>query len=196
MPRCWARCSTSTEARHWPSLASNRAWPARWRCRIIQWLLVNHGWRGVFVGMGAIILATVPLLLALAAGARCAGGGAGRRCGRGARRAAGRGAAQPAILVHYAGRVPRDHSGDRPAAAHDSLHALAGRRDKLRRRHGDADVGRHGGRDAGRRLVPGPIRHRESRGSIQPALDPRAVRGCSSCRAAARDWRSWPRRPP
>ena len=30
---------------------------------IIQWLLVNHGWRGVFVGMGAIILATVPLLL-------------------------------------------------------------------------------------------------------------------------------------
>ena len=30
---------------------------------IIQWLLVNHGWRGVFIGMGAIILATVPLLL-------------------------------------------------------------------------------------------------------------------------------------
>ena len=30
---------------------------------IIQWLLVTHGWRGVFVGMGAIILATVPLLL-------------------------------------------------------------------------------------------------------------------------------------
>jgi len=30
---------------------------------IIQWLLVNHGWRGIFVGMGAIILATVPLLL-------------------------------------------------------------------------------------------------------------------------------------
>jgi predicted MFS family arabinose efflux permease len=29
---------------------------------IIQWLLVNYGWRGVFVGMGAIILATVPLL--------------------------------------------------------------------------------------------------------------------------------------
>ena len=29
---------------------------------IIQWLLVNHGWRGVFLGMGAIILATVPLL--------------------------------------------------------------------------------------------------------------------------------------
>ncbi len=29
---------------------------------LIQWLLVNHGWRGVFVGMGAIILATVPLL--------------------------------------------------------------------------------------------------------------------------------------
>jgi predicted MFS family arabinose efflux permease len=30
---------------------------------IIQWLLVSHGWRGVFVGMGAIILAVVPLLL-------------------------------------------------------------------------------------------------------------------------------------
>jgi len=30
---------------------------------IIQWLLVSHGWRGVFVGMGAVILATVPLLL-------------------------------------------------------------------------------------------------------------------------------------
>jgi len=29
---------------------------------IIQWLLVNHGWRGVFLGMGAIIVATVPLL--------------------------------------------------------------------------------------------------------------------------------------
>jgi len=29
---------------------------------VIQWLLVNHGWRGVFLGMGAIILATVPLL--------------------------------------------------------------------------------------------------------------------------------------
>ena len=29
---------------------------------IIQWLLVNHGWRGVFLGMGTIILATVPLL--------------------------------------------------------------------------------------------------------------------------------------
>lgn len=30
---------------------------------IIQWLLVNYGWRGVFVGMGTIILATLPLLL-------------------------------------------------------------------------------------------------------------------------------------
>ncbi|NBC37453.1 MFS transporter [Novosphingobium sp. FSY-8] len=30
---------------------------------LIQWLLVNHGWRGVFVGMGAIILATVPVSL-------------------------------------------------------------------------------------------------------------------------------------
>jgi len=30
---------------------------------VIQWLLVKHGWRGVFVGMGVIILATVPLLL-------------------------------------------------------------------------------------------------------------------------------------
>ena len=29
---------------------------------VIQWLLVNHGWRGVFLGMGAIIVATVPLL--------------------------------------------------------------------------------------------------------------------------------------
>ena len=29
---------------------------------VIQWLLVNHGWRGVFLGMGTIILATVPLL--------------------------------------------------------------------------------------------------------------------------------------
>ena len=29
---------------------------------VIQWLLVNYGWRGVFLGMGAIILATVPLL--------------------------------------------------------------------------------------------------------------------------------------
>jgi len=30
---------------------------------VIQWLLVHHGWRGIFIGMGAIILATVPLLL-------------------------------------------------------------------------------------------------------------------------------------
>jgi MFS family permease len=29
---------------------------------IIQWPLVNHGWRGVFLGMGTIILATLPLL--------------------------------------------------------------------------------------------------------------------------------------
>ena len=68
---------------------------------VIQWLLVNHGWRGVFLGMGAIIVATVP----------CYGSGfrspihqrgAGRRPGRGARRTARRGAPQPAILVHYA----------------------------------------------------------------------------------------------
>lgn len=31
---------------------------------IIQWLINNYGWRGAFVGMGLIILSTVPLLLA------------------------------------------------------------------------------------------------------------------------------------
>lgn len=30
---------------------------------IVQWLLTSYGWRGAFVGMGLIILATVPLLL-------------------------------------------------------------------------------------------------------------------------------------
>ncbi len=30
---------------------------------LIQWFLVSHGWRGVFFGMGTVILATVPVLL-------------------------------------------------------------------------------------------------------------------------------------
>ena len=124
---------------------------------VIQWLLVNHGWRGVFLGMGAIILATVPLLWlwlqepdtpAVAPGA-APGEVPGVPLAEALRSRqfwfitlAGFLAIIPAIGI---------------VAAHDSLHAFAGRGDELGCRHGGADVGRHGRGDAGRRLVPGPF---------------------------------------